>query len=138
MLKNNNFKTIKRQNKFTLNASLKLIYLKLKKIGIFQQTKLKIDTKKSLLLLIDFKIIIFFSSLAKNILYYFVCCDNFFKIKSIIEYYIKFSLASTLKQKHKISSINKVFKIYGKNISVIHPYKKNYRISFITRFSVNN
>ena len=125
-------------NKPIVNADIRLIYLKLRKNKIIQWTKMKVDTKKSILLLDDYKIITFFSSLAKNILNYFACCDNFIKVKSIIQYYIRFSLASMIKQKHKISSLNKVFKNYSENINTVHPYKKDYKISFIKKNIMSN
>lgn len=104
--------------KLIVNADIKLIYSKLKKNGIIQKTKMKVNTKKSLLLLDNYKIITFFSSLAKNILNYFACCDNFLKVKCIVQYYIRLSLASTLKQKYKIPSLYRTFKNYGENINI--------------------
>jgi hypothetical protein len=98
---------------------------------------MKTNSKKSFLLFEDHKIIELFNTIAKNILEYFSCCDNFSKIKFAIFHFIKFSLASTLKHKHKLSSIQKVFEIYGKNISVIHPKKKNTNISYLTNHQIN-
>ena len=139
MLSKNKFSKINSHfYKLIINADIKLIYLKLRENEIVQQTKMKVDTKKSILVLDDYKIITFFSSLAKNILNYFACCDNFIKVKFIIQYYIRLSLASTLKQKYKISSLDKIFKNYGENINILHPYKKNYKISFIQKNIIYN
>ena len=120
-----------------LNADLKHIYIKLRKNGIIKKNKMKVETKKSVLLNEDYRIILLFSSIAKGILNYFSCCDNFSKVKSIISYFVRLSLAATLMQKHKMSSTHKVFKKYGEDISVAHPYKKNQIVSFITRHKIN-
>ena len=120
-----------------INANLKIIYQKLKKSNILKMNYMKTNSKKSFLLFEDHKIIELFNTIAKNILEYFSCCDNFSKIKFAIFHFIKFSLASTLKHKHKLSSIQKVFEIYGKNISVIHPKKKNTNISYLTNHQIN-
>ena len=98
---------------------------------------MKIETKKSVLLNADWQIIVLFSSIAKSILIYFSCCDNFSKLKSIISYFIRLSLAATLMQKHKMSSTHKVFKKYGEDINVEHPYKKNKIVTFIPRHEIN-
>lgn len=36
-----------------------------------------------------------------------------------------------------MSSTHKVFKKYGENINVEHPFKKNQIVSFITRYEIN-
>lgn len=123
--------------KISVNADVSSIYEKLKNEGILQLNKMKVDSYKSVLLWDDYKIIVFFSNLAKNVLYHFLHCDNISKVKSIVYYYIKLSLVMTLKQKHTISSINNVFKIYGTNIGFINPCEKKYRISFVTKSHLN-
>jgi Type II intron maturase len=120
-----------------INANLKIIYQKLRKSDILKINSMKVNSKKSVLLFEDHKIIELFSIIARNILEYFSCCDNFAKAKFAVFYFIKFSLASTLKHKHKLSSIQKVFEIYGKNISVIHPKKVDTNISYITNYQIN-
>jgi hypothetical protein len=113
------------------------IYKKFKENGIIQKNKMKVETKKSMLLSKDYQIIVLFSNIAKSILNYFSCCDNFSKVKSIISYFVRLSLAATIMQKHKMSSTRKVFKKYGEDINVEHPYKKNQIISFITKHKIN-
>lgn len=98
---------------------------------------MKANSKKSVLLFEDHKIVELFTTIAKNILEYFSCCDNFTRVKFAIFYFIKFSLASTLKHKHKLASIKEVFKFYGKNISVIHPKKTNTNVSYLTNHQIN-
>lgn len=121
-----------------LKADLKNIYNKLKRSEIIQKKKMKVDTKKSLLLYEDYKIIRLFSDIATSILNYFSCCDNFFKIKPIIYFFIRFSLATTIMQKHSMPSAYQVFKEYGENLRVIHPRDKSRRISFLTKNEIHN
>lgn len=130
-------KTVQRVCIPTLNADLKNIYNKLRKNGIIKKNKMKVETKKSVLLSEDYQIIALFSSIARGVFNYFSCCDNFSKVKSIISYFVRLSLAATLMQKHKMSSTHKVFKKYGEDISVEHPYKKNQIVNFITRHEIN-
>jgi hypothetical protein len=129
--------TIQHSHHPIIKANLKIIYQKLKKSDILKTKCIKANSKKSMLLFEDHKIIELFTTIAKNILEYFSCCDNFNKVKFAIFYFIKLSLASTLKHKHKLSSIQKVFKIYGKNINVIHPKKTNTNISYLTNHQIN-
>lgn len=120
-----------------INANLKIIYQKLRKSNVLKMNSIKANSKKSVLLFEDHKIIVLFNTIAKNILEYFSCCDNFAKVKFAIFHFVKFSLASTLKHKHKLSSVQKVFEIYGKNISVIHPKKRNTNISYLSNHQIN-
>jgi hypothetical protein len=121
----------------TLNADLKNIYEKLKANNIIQKNKMKVETPKLLLLYEDYEIIALFSSIAKNILNYFSCCDNFSKVKSIVSYFVRLSLAATLMQKHRMPSIHNVLKKYGENISVEDPCKKNQTVNFFTKHEIN-
>jgi len=130
-------KIVQRTLRPTLNADLKNIYKKLRESGIIKKNKMKVETKKSVLLSEDYQIIVLFSNIAKGILNYFSCCDNFSKVKSIISYFVRLSLAATIMQKHKMSSTHKVFKKYGENLSIEHPYKKNQIVSFITKHEIN-
>jgi Type II intron maturase len=104
-----------------INADLTNIYHQLKKSEIIQKNRMKVNTKKSLVLYEDYKIIQLFSNVATSILNYFSCCDNFSKVKSIVYYFVRLSLATTIMQKHKMSSTYQVFKEYGENIQVKHP-----------------
>jgi hypothetical protein len=104
-----------------INADLTNIYHQLKKSEIIQKNNMKVNTKKSLVLYEDYKIIQLFSNIAASILNYFSCNDNFSKVKSIVYYFVRLSLAATIMQKHKMSSTYQVFKEYGENIQVRHP-----------------
>jgi Type II intron maturase len=104
-----------------LNADLKNVFHQLKKSEFIHKNSVKVNTKKSLILYEDYKIIRLFSNVAVSILNYFSCCDNFSKIKSIVYCFIRLSLAATLMQKHRMSSTYQVFKEYGENLRVKHP-----------------
>lgn len=104
-----------------INADITHIYHQLKKSEIIQKSRMKVNTKKSLVLFEDYKIIQLFSNVAVSILNYFSCCDNFSKVKSIVYYFIRLSLATTIMQKHKMSSTYQVFKEYGENVQIKHP-----------------
>merc|ERR1712224_590700 len=60
----------------------------------------------------DEVIINWYASLAKGILTYSSCADNFYKIKSIVNYQIRWSMYHTLAKKHKMS-LRKLFNKYG-------------------------
>jgi hypothetical protein len=59
---------------------------------------------------------------------YFRCADDFYKVKNIVKWYIKFSAVSTLKNKHKLASRKTVIEKYGINLECRN-HKGNY-ISF--------
>lgn len=60
----------------------------------------------------DLTIFEWYSFLAKEILNYYQCADNFYKIKSIINCQIRWSIHHTLAKKHK-TTIRKLFIQYG-------------------------
>jgi hypothetical protein len=60
----------------------------------------------------DETIISWYASLARGFLTYYSCADNFYKVKSIINYQIRWSMYHTLAKKHKMS-LRKLFSIYG-------------------------
>lgn len=129
---------LNKKYKILIDGNLNSIYKQLKINNIIQFRKIKVETVKFLLILEEYKIIIFFLSLSTNILSYFSYCDNMLNIKSIIKYYIRLSFVHTLKQKYKFISIKKVFSLYGENLNIIYPYKKNYELSFISKIDLSN
>jgi len=60
----------------------------------------------------DSTILQWYSSLARGILNYFQCANNFYKVKSIINYQIRWSIYHTLAKKHK-TTIRKLFIKHG-------------------------
>ena len=100
-----------------------------------KKNKMKINTKKSVLLSEDFEILTLYTTLAKKggggISNYFLCCDNFSKVKSVILYFVRLSLAATIMQKHKFSSTLIRFKLYSESVSLKHPIQ-NKNIEFLS------
>jgi group II intron reverse transcriptase/maturase len=60
----------------------------------------------------DKTIISWYASLARGFLTYYSCADNFYKVKSIINYQIRWSMFHTLAKKHKMS-FRQLFINYG-------------------------
>ena len=60
----------------------------------------------------DETILSWYASLARGYLTNYSCADNFYKVKSIINYQIRWSMYHTLAKKHKMS-LRKLFSIYG-------------------------
>lgn len=130
--------TLQKIDRPIINADINIIYEKLKENDIIQKNKMKITSKKSAILLEIHEIILLFSNIAKVVLNYFSCCDNFVKVKSIVSYYIRLSLANTLKHKLKISSTDKIFKKFGQNLVIKNSQKKNSTIHFMAKHEINN
>lgn len=60
----------------------------------------------------DHVIISWYASLARGMLTYYSCADNFYKVKSIVNYQIRWSMYHTLAKKHKMS-LRQLFANYG-------------------------
>jgi len=60
----------------------------------------------------DETIISWYASLVRGFLSCYSCADNFYKVKSIINYQIRWSMYHTLAKKHKMS-LRKLFNAYG-------------------------
>jgi hypothetical protein len=79
----------------------------------------------------DKTIISWYGSLARGFLTYYSCADNFYKIKSIINYQIRWSMYHTLAKKHKMSLVQ-LFKKYGQEFE----YKPDLQGSFPLKSSI--
>ena len=84
-------KSVQRARRPILNANLTeiYIYINLRESNIIRKNKMKVESKKSMLLNDDHEILTLFSSITKNIFNYFSCCDNFSKVKFIILYFVR-------------------------------------------------
>jgi hypothetical protein len=60
----------------------------------------------------DHTIISWYVSLAHGLLTYYLCADNFYKIKSVVNYQVRWSMYHTLAKKHK-RSLRELFSTYG-------------------------
>lgn len=83
----------------------------------------------------DADIIRYFKSLAYGLLSYYRCADNLKVIKSMAAYYIKFSLMSTLRVKHRVSK-TEFTKRYGDAIT--HTDHKGAVTSFLSNSEIFN
>jgi len=79
----------------------------------------------------DFNIITYFNSVAHGLLSYFRCADDFFRMKSIVNWFIRYSAISTIKHKHKLSSRKTVFEKFGVNPTFNN--QKGKTVSLISR-----
>lgn len=93
----------------------------------------------------DFLIIDHFNKVAQNILNYYSPCLNFWDLRSLIDYHVRYSLLATLGHKHK-GSITTAIKIFGKdpklierwviNYSTVNKVKKERVVQFITAMEI--
>jgi group II intron reverse transcriptase/maturase len=61
----------------------------------------------------DFNIIAYFNTVAHGMLSYYRCADDFYKTKSIVNWFVRYSAISTIKYKHKLASRKAVIDKYG-------------------------
>lgn len=80
--------------------------------------ELKPVSKNQILMASDLDIISYYNSLGHGLLSYYRCCDDLFKVKNIVRYFLRFSLIRTLKNKHKLRSTAAVFRKYGPALQV--------------------
>ena len=94
--------TYRHKNIISIKAPLKII----KEYFIYNKLIFKSFKPKSvtwLLMYSNHLIVFWFFSLAKNILNYFCCCENFYKIKIYVDFIIRYSALYTLSLKNKLS-----------------------------------
>lgn len=65
----------------------------------------------------DHRIVAWYRRVGVGLLNYYSCCDNFMKVKAIVNYQLRWSAIHTLSKKHKSSSKQIILK-YGKNLVV--------------------
>lgn len=72
----------------------------------------------------DYNIILYFNGVAHGLLSYYRCADDFYKMKSIVNWFIRYSAISTIKHKHKLASRKTVIDKYGKDLNFTNHYGK--------------
>lgn len=87
-------------------------------VNQFVDKKFKPKSRNNLLIAEDYHIINYYNSIAHGFLSYYRCCDNFTSVKDLVQYQLKYSLISTLKNKHKMGSRKQVILKYGTDIKV--------------------
>ena len=110
-----------------------LVYEKLKSEKIIN-TKIKPCCKTDLITVCDYDIILFFNQIAYRLLNYFRCTDDFFRIRSIVNWFIRYSAILTIKSKHKLASKKAVIDRYGKDLTFTNHLGD--KISLITQEAV--
>ena len=83
----------------------------------------------------DYAIVLYFKRISNKLLSYYRCADNFYKMKNIVNWFIRYSAISTLKHRHKLASRKMVINKYGINL-VSENYKGNI-VNLIPREKVN-
>ena len=100
-----------------LVVPLDQLMTKLRSQGVITQRKSRPSVVGSILYLPDERIVHWFSSLAYEILNYYRCCDNFYMVKNLVDYQIRWSAIFTLANKHK-SSAKKVINRYTMDLII--------------------
>ena len=98
-------------NPIRLVVPLDQLMKKLRSKGVITQRKSRPSVVGFILYLPDERIVHWFSSLAYEILNYYRCCDNFYMVKNLVDYQIRWSAIFTLTAKHK-STTKKTIKTY--------------------------
>lgn len=75
-------------------------------------------SKNNIILAEPYVIVSYFRSVAHGLLSYYSCCDNFTKIKDLVDFQIRYSAARTLANKMKYSSVKKTFTVLGKDLNI--------------------
>jgi len=125
-------KLIKRQTDLfiQIHAPSKIIKHRLKTKGILSKKgkpqALNFIVKES-----DSNILMWYSFLARAIINYYKCADNFQKVKSIINYQIRWSIYHTLAKKYK-TSIRKLMKKYNDDFKL----KKKLQNIFLSKSQI--
>ena len=124
--------------KLIIMANLDSIYKKLRENGIIKPNKMKACSKFKMFLYEDHEIISQFKSIVLGLLNYYYYCDNFYSVKSIINYFVRQSLVLTLKYKYKASSLKNICKKYGNTIEVKHSLQLNKVVAFFSCHEINS
>lgn len=106
-----------------ITIDLDKLYRKLEENKVINNKKNPIS-KTNILIAEDFSIIRYYNSVAYGLMSYFRCVSNINKLKEIVSYHLRYSLIYTLMNKHKLSSVKAVFKVYGKNLQTMKGDRK--------------
>ena len=104
-------------NPIRLVVPLDQLMKKLRSKGVITQRKSRPSVVGFILYLPDERIVHWFSSLAYEILNYYRCCDNFYMVKNLVDYQIRWSAIFTLTAKHK-STTKKTIKTYTRDLRI--------------------
>lgn len=111
---------------------------KLRENVILKPNKMKVSSRFKMLLCEDHEIISQFKTIALGLLNYYQYCNDFYSVKSIINYFVRQSLILTLKHKHKLSSSKAIYKKYGNRIEVKNSLRPNKVICFLSHHEIDS
>jgi len=105
------------------------IYERLMNAKIMNNKK-KPSAKINIASVSDYNIITYFNGVARGLLSYYRCADDFYKMKSIVNWFLRYSAVSTIKFKHKLVGRKTVFDTYGMDLNMTnHEGKTTHLIS---------
>jgi retron-type reverse transcriptase len=99
-----------------INAPFKIIREKLKSNNIISKAN-RPKAVHRLATQSDKMIVTWFRSIGQGLLNYYRCCNNFYKIKVYVDYFIRWSAIHTLSTKHRTSS-KKIIEKLSKNLII--------------------
>ena len=91
-------------------------------------------SKSNIITISNYNIIRYFNSVACGMLNYFRCADDFCRMKSIVNWFIRYSAISTIKHKNKLASRKMVLEKYGHDLTFTNPEGKT--VSLINSLEV--
>jgi len=83
----------------------------------------------------DYNIVLYFRRVMSGLLSYYRCADDFYKMKNIVNWFVRYSAISTLKHKHKLASRKTVVEKYKTDLECEN-HKKN-KVKLMPRDEVN-
>ena len=99
-----------------INAPLSDIRLKLRNRGIISKAN-KPKAIGKLIHVPDDKIVSWYNAVGRSLLNYYCCCNNFYKVKSYVDYMVRWSAIHTLAGKHR-SSAKKIISAHTKDLII--------------------
>lgn len=98
-------------------APLQAILEKLRTFRLIITAKCRPAPARNLTNVPDSSIVKWYTALSHAILSYYRCCDNFHKVRSIVDYHVRWSAIFTLATKHK-SSASKIIYKYSRDLII--------------------
>lgn len=102
-----------------LLAPMEVITQKLRKKGILQPSKALPTVLTTMLNSSDEAIVSYFASIGNGLLSYYRCCDNFLKIRRLVDHQVRWSALFTLASKHGCSA-KKIIKSHSRGPRVLN------------------
>ena len=91
-------------------------------------------SKSNITAISNYNIIRYFNSVALGMLSYFRCADDFFRMKSIVNWFIRYSAISTIKHKNKLASRKMVLEKYGHDLTFTN--QEGHTVSLVNSLEV--